>query len=133
MTTLALSPLRWEFREANMGRWRHATVPGCVHRDLRALGEIPDPFHGTNELDLQWIEQRDWEYRTTFPAGAALRSEENVDLVCDGLDTLAAVYLNGRKIAQSDNMFVPLRIPVRRHLRAGRNELRIVFASVGRA
>ena len=55
--------------------WRAAVVPGCVHRDLRRHGLIPDPFWGTNELGLQWIEERDWEYRAAFDraAGAARR------------------------------------------------------------
>jgi beta-mannosidase len=34
-------------------------------------GRIPDPFYGTNELDLQWIEERDWEYESTFTVPAA--------------------------------------------------------------
>ncbi len=134
MTNLPLAPVAWHFRDATAAtRWRPATVPGCVHRDLRRHGLIPDPFFGTNELELQWIEQHDWEYRAVFTVTAALLAEDEVDLVCDGLDTLATVFLNGRRVAASDNMFTPLRVPVRRGLRAGRNELRFHFASAGRA
>ncbi len=134
MITLPLAATAWQFRDATeQSSWRGAIVPGCVHRDLRRHGQIPDPFFGTNELDLQWIEQRDWEYRTAFTVSAALLAEEVVELVCDGLDTLATVYLNGRKIAATDNMFITWRWEVKSLLRRGRNELRIVFASVGRA
>ncbi|MDB6167746.1 MAG: csxA 1 [Verrucomicrobia bacterium] len=134
MTTLPLASASWQFRDATEGtRWRSATVPGCVHRDLLRHRLIPDPFFGTNELDLQWIEQHDWEYRASFRVPAALLDEQHVDLVCDGLDTLATVYLNGRRIAGSENMFVPLRAALRPRLRAGRNELRFRFASAGRA
>ena len=92
MTNLPLAPVAWHFRDATAAtRWRPATVPGCVHRDLRRHGLIPDPFFGTNELELQWIEQHDWEYRAVFTVTAALLAEDEVDLVCDGLDTLATV------------------------------------------
>ena len=134
MQTLPLAPTAWKFRDATRAdKWRDAVVPGCVHRDLRRHGVIPDPFFGTNELDLQWIEQRDWEYRANFNVSAALLNEEIVELVCDGLDTLSTVYLNGKKVAATDNMFVTWRWNVKSLLKRGSNELRFVFASVGRA
>ena len=134
MLTLPLALASWKFRDATKkSPWHDAAVPGCVHRDLRSSGLIPDPFFGTNELDLQWIEHRDWEYRATFNVSASLLAEEVVELVCEGLDTLATVYVNGRRVAATDNMFITWRWDVKPLLRRGRNELRIVFASIGRA
>ena len=134
MFTLLLASASWKFRDATKkSAWHAAVVPGCVHRDLRRHGLIPDPFFGTNELDLQWIEHHDWDYTATFQVSARLLDEDVVDLVSEGLDTLATVYLNGRKIAATDNMFISWRWNVKPLLRRGRNELRIVFASVGRA
>lgn len=134
MPTLPLASSTWSFRDATKSdKWRDAIVPGCVHRDLHRHGLIPDPFFGTNELDLQWIEHRDWEYRATFNVPAALLGEEVVELVCDGLDTLCTVFLNGKKIAATDNMFVTWRWNVKAQLKRGLNELRFVFASAGRA
>lgn len=134
MLTLPLATASWKFRDATKkSAWHSAVVPGCVHRDLRRHALIPDPFFGTNELDLQWIEARDWEYTTAFSVPAALLAEEVVELACDGLDTLATVYLNGRELARTDNMFISWRWNVKPRLRAGRNDLRIVFASAARA
>ena len=122
MQTLPLATASWRFRDASKSSfWRDAVVPGCVHRDLRRHDLIPDPFFGTNELDLQWIEDRDWEYRASFNVSKSLLAEEVVELVCDGLDTLCAVYLNGKKIAVTDNMFITHRWDVRAMLKAGRN------------
>jgi beta-mannosidase len=128
---------RWTFREAPAGPrarrsaagWLPASVPGCVHTDLLRAGKIPDPFHGTNELDLQWIEERDWEYRAEFTAPPSLLAERVVELCADGLDTIATVHVNGKKIAATDNMFVAWRWDVRRHLRPGKNELLLRFTS----
>src|SRR6478735_9311036 len=129
MIITPLAPLAWEFRAVATSGWLPATVPGCVHADLRAAGRIPDPFFGANEKDLQWIGETEWEYRAYFTVPVVALAEEVTELVADGLDTVATVYLNGQVIGRSENMFTGHRWPVRRHLRAGRNELRIVFHS----
>jgi beta-mannosidase len=129
MRTLSLSALPWEFRQAPTGGWRDARVPGCVHRDLLAHKLIPDPFRADNERLVQWVGEAAWEYRVRFDPGAALRAAAQVELVADGLDTLATVFLNGRKLGDSDNMFVPNRWPLRGRLRPGSNELLIRFDS----
>lgn len=130
MTTLPLAVASWEFRDATTaGSWHSARVPGCVHTDLRRHRLIPDPFWGTNELQLQWIEERDWEYRAAFAVPASLLADEVVDLVADGLDTVATVRLNGRLVARTDNMFIGWRWNVKPLLRPGRNELSIRFGS----
>ena len=129
MQRLSLSEAAWQVRDCAGKAWFPATVPGCVHTDLLAAKQIPDPFWGTNELDLQWIEERAWEYRTTFTVSAALRQEDVVELCADGLDTLATVTLNGKVVARTDNMFVGHRWSVKKLLRPGKNELVIHFAS----
>src|SRR5690606_4742043 len=64
-------------------RWREATVPGCVHLDLLRHGLIDDPFRGTNELSLQWIEYAAWEYRCVFQSDRGWLNEEVVELCAD--------------------------------------------------
>ena len=129
MQTLSLTSTTWTFRDCAGKKWIPAVVPGCVHTDLRRAGKIPDPFWGANELDLQWIEDRDWEYRTSFTVAAALLAEEVVELVADGLDTIATVTLNGHEVARTENMFIAHRWDVKPLLRRGRNELVIRFDS----
>ena len=130
MRSLPLASASWQFRDATPSApWRSATVPGCVHTDLLRHKLIPDPFWGTNELSVQWIEERDWEYRARFRVDAALLAEDGVELVADGLDTVATVRLNGRLVARTENMFVGYRWNVKPLLRAGANELTIRFGS----
>ena len=130
MRLLPLASASWEFRDATKASpWRTARVPGCVHTDLRRHNLIPDPFWGTNELELQWIEERAWEYRATFSVSAALLGEEVVELVADGLDTVATLRLNGRIVARTENMFTGYRWDVKPLLRPGRNELVVHFGS----
>lgn len=120
---------RWQFRETGTDEWLPATVPGGVHTDLLELGRIPDPFVGDNEKYLMWVAQKDWSYRRTIIPDEALLSEEKITLVCDGLDTLAEVTLNGQVIGTTNNMFRQHRLDVTDLLQSGENELTISFAS----
>jgi beta-mannosidase len=109
--------------------WIPAQVPGCVHLDLMAAGRIPDPFPGLNENKVQWVGESDWLYRCVFDLPDRYEEQQTVVLCCEGLDTFALVWLNGKQVASSDNMFVPLRIEVGSLLRPGQNELNILFES----
>jgi beta-mannosidase len=121
----------WQFRQAGEPGWLPAQVPGGVHTDLLAAGRIPDPFVGDNEKRVQWIAESDWEYRVSFRVAPELLSEEQVLLVCDGLDTLAAVLLNGQELGRTANMFRQYRWDVKAFLRAhdAANDLHIIFRS----
>jgi beta-mannosidase len=125
----------WQFRQITAGPqeaeagWLPATVPGDVHLDLLANKKIPDPFFRDNESKLQWIENESWEYRLSFDATPALLARSNVDLVFDGLDAAAQVYLNGVQVLAADNMFRIWRVSAKAHLHAGKNLLRVVFPS----
>ena len=109
--------------------WHAATVPGTVHTDLFAQRLIPDPYVGAPEGGLQWIGLADWEYRTKFDTPRAAMDAARSDLVFEGLDTFAEVWLNGDKLLAADNAFRSWRVPVQGRLRAKGNELRIVFHS----
>jgi beta-mannosidase len=129
----------WSFRllpgnaqlaaHAEAARWRAAAVPGTVHTDLLAHRLIPDPYVGAPEAGLQWIGLADWEYRTRFDVPRTALQAARSDLVFEGLDTYAEVWLNGVKLLDADNAFRTWRVPVQGKLRASGNALRIVFRS----
>ncbi|MGH8399373.1 MAG: glycoside hydrolase family 2 protein, partial [Gammaproteobacteria bacterium] len=74
-----------------------------------------------------WVAEKNWIFRRTFKASAELRAKPHVQLVCHGLDTLATVWLNGRRIGRADNMFRTWTFDIKRRLRKGTNHLRIQF------
>jgi beta-mannosidase len=119
----------WEFRQLGKKDWLKAAVPGTVHQDLLNHKLIPDPFVGLNEFDVQWIENEDWEYKTTFNVPEEISKQENVELFFKGLDTYADVYLNDSLILSADNMFRSWETACKDKLKQGNNELRIVFKS----
>jgi beta-mannosidase len=125
----------WQFRSVDdhehkgAAEWHKATVPGEVHTDLQAAGIIPDPFYADNEKKVQWVGEEDWEYRTTLRASKTLLSHEHLELVFDGLDTFADVFLNGQELLKADNMFRSWRADVRPLIHEGDNELHVVLHS----
>lgn len=119
----------WSFSQAGEDKWLPATVPGTVHTDLMDNGIIEDPYYRLNELDVQWIDKTDWEYQTTFSINDSILHRDRIELDFKGLDTYADVFLNGKQVLQADNMFREWQTDVKRILKSGENELKIIFHS----
>ncbi|WP_313807580.1 beta-mannosidase [Flavobacterium sp.] len=117
----------WQFRKSGDTKWLKATVPGTVHTDLANNKIIENPFFGTNEKQLQWIENEAWEYETNFTISPEDLKQEFIELQFDGLDTYAEVFLNGKSILKANNMFRIWKIEVKKLLKKGENNLKVVF------
>lgn len=86
--------------------WMEITAPGDVHGTLVEAGRLPDPFYGRNELDCQWVEEREWWYRATFEGPETLQEAgTRLRIVFHGMDTFATIWVNGREIGSHANMF----------------------------
>lgn len=106
-----------------------AQFPTNIHLDLIANGIIPDPYIGKNELDVQWVGEAVWIYRTTFCSPAVPTGAKAV-LAFDGLDTFATAVLNGREILKTESMFISERVDVTDCLETDdENVLEITFES----
>ncbi|MDE6348972.1 MAG: glycoside hydrolase family 2 protein [Bacteroides sp.] len=119
----------WMFAQSGTDKWMSATVPGTVHQDLLDHQLLPNPFWGTNEKKIQWVENEDWEYKTVFSVSEEQLSRGAAMMTFEGLDTYADVYLNGALLLKADNMFVGYTVPVKEVLRLGENRLHIFFRS----
>ena len=119
----------WEFSQAGLNEWLPAKVPGTVHTDLLANEKIKDPYFGIEERSVQWIDKVDWTYRTTFDLDPALLNIERCELVFEGLDTYATIWLNGVEVLRAGNMFLSWRIPVKEVLKISGNQLEVRFRS----
>ncbi len=119
----------WQFRKKGDSEWMKATVPGTVHTDLLANKKIEDPYYRTNEKDQQWIEKEDWEYQAELTIDDAVLNNENIEIVFEGLDTYADVFVNDTKLITADNMFLLWKADIKKYIKKGSNKLRIVFYS----
>ncbi|MFZ4927736.1 glycosyl hydrolase 2 galactose-binding domain-containing protein [Chryseobacterium sp. Mn2064] len=124
-----LSSEKWTFKNSKDQNWLTASVPGTVHLDLMQNKVIPDPFKDDNEKKVQWVENEDWDYQTTFTVSPQELANENVDLVFNGLDTFSEIYLNGKLLKKTDNMFRKWNISAKPFLKTGNNTLKIKFIS----
>ena len=109
--------------------WTPAEVPGCIQTDLLRNQIIAEPFYRDNEKKLQWIGQEDWQYQTSLDISSATLARKHIELVFQGLDTYATVYLNGRGVLAAENMFRIWRVDAKPYLKPGTNTLQIVFRS----
>ncbi|OAL44507.1 glycoside hydrolase [Pyrenochaeta sp. DS3sAY3a] len=135
----------WQWRLANANGqaeaeklsplgWKDVTkFPSVIQQELLAHDFIPNYHVGDNERHILWVGACDWEYRTHFKTPAS--SSSHVELVFEGLDTIATATLNGKEILRSDNMFIPARVDVKSHLKSpGQdNELILHFGSAIKA
>lgn len=102
----------------------HAKVPGSIYKTLEDAGIIEDPYFEMNSLKAQWVAGHWWIYNTSIelhPTGNRL------ELVLEGIDTMAHIYFNGTKIGESDNMYVPFVYDVTDMAVDGQNEVKVVI------
>ncbi len=108
-------------------------VPGDTHSALLAAEVIPDPYWGGNEIAVQWVGERDWSFTRTFALDADdLSGDAHCYFRAESLDTVAAVTVNGHVVAETDNMFVPVDVDITDAVRAGENEIAVLFRSADR-
>jgi beta-mannosidase len=103
--------------------WMPAQVPGEIHLDLLRLGQMPDPSVSMNMPDCRWPETKSWWYRTTLELDEEFVRHERQELVFDGLDLYAQVFLNDKLVGEAKNALVPAVFDVKRFLRIGENDL----------
>ncbi|MDR1427943.1 MAG: hypothetical protein LBJ08_09360 [Bifidobacteriaceae bacterium] len=104
-----------------------ARVPGELHTALIEANLIGDPAVGWGELSQVWVGRSRWVYRRTFQWWPApgLRTE----LVAEGLDTIAEVFVNGRLVGASRDQHLVHRWAADRVLEPGDNTIEVHFDS----
>ena len=80
-------------------------IPSVIQADMYENGLIPHPYKSNIEPQLLWIPQHEWVYTLDFKAEDYILNEDVIELVFEGLDTYADVWMNGKKLLHSDNMF----------------------------
>ena len=111
---------------------QNASVPGHVQQDILLQLQKDTTLPLDSVLYGKWMQstQSTWCYSTTIPVTKEILRYTNVDIVFDGLDTYASVYINDSSVLYADNMFRQWRIAARPFLKEGENTLRIDFHPV---
>lgn len=94
-------------------------VPGNFELDLQKAGMLTDLYFGTNPQKARKLENLHLFYARRFDTSDF---EGECFLRFEGIDTFSEIYLNGKLIAETDNMLIHHDIEVQGFLR-GENEL----------
>lgn len=129
MTILELNG-NWELKNETGELLCPVKVPGSVISGLYASGKIAHPYYRENEYAVRELFWKDYQFVRRFTVSEELFAQEELILVCEGLDTLAQIFMNGKKIASTNNMHRTYRFPVKEYVHVGENEICIVFDSV---
>ncbi|MEZ4927282.1 MAG: glycoside hydrolase family 2 protein [Saprospiraceae bacterium] len=119
----------WEFRKAQTQDWIPTAVPASAHTAMLQNAMIQDPFYRDNEENYQWVENEDWEFRTTFNVDPLILGKKHIELVFKGIDTYAKIYLNDSLILETDNMFRTYKVDVKNLIKANDNMIHFYFES----
>lgn len=106
-----------------------ATVPGSVYHDLLSSNRISDPFYRDNENDALKLMEFDFHYSRSFFVDDGLLDSDGLLLRCEGLDTIASVYVNGVEVGFANNMHRIWEFDVKPVLHPGENTISVRFAS----
>ena len=118
----------WRFAEANSNEWTPVSVPGTVLSGLLEAGKMQDPYYRENEYEARELLAKDYVFETDFCISEEQLNKKHCVLVCEGLDTLADVYVNEKLVGKADNMHRTWRFDCRDALQK-ENHLRIYFHS----
>ncbi|MGG4143678.1 glycoside hydrolase family 2 protein [Paenibacillus algorifonticola] len=107
--------------------WMTAKVPGDVHSTLIDRRIIEHPYFGHNDIKCRWIEQKEWWYRAQFDYEVDESQGERHELIFEGLDTFATIFVNGLEIGTAENMHRIYAFDVTKVVRPGKNAIAVRF------
>ena len=105
-------------------------VPGSVYSFLLADGSMEDPYWRDNELKSMDLMMKDWSFERDFEVSGEIASCPLVELDCQGLDTLADIYINGTHAGYADNMHRHWAFPVTSLIKEGSNHIKVVIRHI---
>ena len=120
---------QWRMKQAGESQWNEGKVPGTVYTDLLAGKMMKDPYVGENEDEVCQLSNYDYIYEREFRITEETFLNDRNLLVCKGIDTIADIEINGKRIGSCNNMHREYEFDVTNFLKKGENKIRIYFHS----
>lgn len=120
---------KWLMKRTDSNTVTEATVPGSIYTDMLSADMLPDPYYRDNADIFEEVMEHDYLYTHEFFVDRSDIDCKRVRLVCEGLDTLCEITVNGVKIADTDNMHRKWIFDVKNVITAGKNEISILIKS----
>jgi len=119
---------KWKWRCTDWEEDRDGVVPGTVLSDMLETGVIEDPYWRTNEYPTRELFKKDYVYHRKFTVPEEILQSDELELVFEGLDTIADIYINGTLLASVKDMHRTWRFPIK-ELLTSENEILVYFHS----
>ncbi len=116
-------------RDLDEGDWHNCTVPSSIYSNLIEAGIIDRSKLNSNPEDFFQVSLEPWIYKKNFDLPDGFIKNEKTELIFEGLDTFSQIWLNGKLIGRTDNMFCEYRFDVTPILLSRSNELLVKFDS----
>ena len=78
-----------------------ASMPGHVLEALVEADLTPNPYLGTHERNVQWVETVPWHLRTHIPNTGV--DADSAVMCLEGIDTYASVFVNDAQVLSANN------------------------------
>lgn len=114
-------------RDLDSADWLDCTVPNSVFENLIQADQLDRSELTANPENFTSVSEKPWVYKKTFELTPDILDAERCDLIFDGLDTIASIWLNDKLIARTLNMFIAHRFDVTSQLKTGTNTLLVKF------
>ncbi|KAI1286843.1 Beta-mannosidase [Halotydeus destructor] len=129
-TTITLDGTDWTFSDDTGANTGKAKVPGGIYSDLYNSGILgDDPLKGNNDVTFRWVARQNWSFSKIFNVTEDILSKGAVSLVLNGVDTVSSVYINGKLVGKTDNMFVSYKFDIKSVLQLGLNKIMVKISS----
>lgn len=115
-------------RDLDGGGWMTAAVPASIYTCLIEAGIIDRKQLNADPEDFRWVNDKSWLFRKTFDIPEALLKKEHIRLIFEGLDTVCRIWVNGKLIGKSENMFIPHAFDITDRLEPSTNVLMVKFS-----
>lgn len=116
-------------RDLDEGNWLNCSAPNSIYSCLIDAGVFDRKSLENNPEDYLQISCEPWIFRKMFDLPDDFLQADKIELVFDGLDTFGSIWLNGKLLTKTDNMFYQWRIDAAKFIKAKDNELLIKFDS----
>lgn len=120
---------RWEMKRTDWTEAVSASVPGTVYSDLLHAERMPDPYYRCNSDDCKEMMEHDYLYCRDFHVKKEDLEFGKIELCCKGLDTFCRITINGRLLAETDNMHRTWIFDIKDWIHAGQNEITVLIQS----
>lgn len=120
---------QWALRKRDSHDSMYMTIPGTVLSGYLENGRMEDPFYRLNEYKANEMFENDYEFEKSFMLPASAVKEKKQYLVCEGLDTICEIYINGMIVGRADNMHRTWIFDVQSFVKEGENIVTVLCKS----